>query len=158
MRKNWKRWSPSSLRQALEGCKDFAREKKNLSVERLAEQMGLADHYLLYKWLQTGRMPANMIPPFELACGADFVTRWMTMRNGHLVISIPAGQASHPEDMQVLQGLLNDTLGVLMRFYAGRADAESTLSALNTALAELSWHRENVAKSGDPELDFEEGE
>ena len=154
MKRNWKRWLPSNLRQALEGCKDYAREKRNLSVERIAEQMGLSDHYLLYKWLQTGRMPANMIPPFELACGADFVTRWMAMRNGHLVISIPSGQAARPEDMQVVQSLLNDTLGVLMKFYAGRADAESTLEALNNSISELAWHRENVAKSRDPELDF----
>ena len=37
---------------------------------------------------------------------------------------------------------------------AGRADAESTLEALNNSISELAWHRENVAKSRDPELDF----
>ena len=42
-RRNWKRIQPTSLRNALELCKDHAKERHNLSVERIAEQMGLAD-------------------------------------------------------------------------------------------------------------------
>lgn len=40
-RRNWKRWQPATLRDALKGCKDFALERHNLSVERIAERMGL---------------------------------------------------------------------------------------------------------------------
>ncbi len=154
MKRNWKRFQPSSLRQALEACKDHGRERKNLSVERIAENMGLADHNLLYKWIQSGRIPANMIRPYQLICGCDFVTRWLVASEGCLLVSIPAGQAAHPEDMQVLQGLVNDSIGALLSFYAGKAEAEPTLESLRTAITELAWHRENVAKSGDPELDF----
>lgn len=39
----WKRLRPTSLRHALEACKEHAREVRNLGVERIAEQMGLAD-------------------------------------------------------------------------------------------------------------------
>lgn len=48
-RRNWKHIQPTSLRQALELCKDHAKERHNLSVERIAERMGLADHWALYK-------------------------------------------------------------------------------------------------------------
>ncbi|MDO5940617.1 hypothetical protein [Burkholderia cepacia] len=74
-RRNWKRVRPMSLRHALELCKDYAKERHNLSVERIAERMGLADHWTLYKWFQSGRMPLNLVRPFESACGIDFVTR-----------------------------------------------------------------------------------
>ncbi|AOE92049.1 hypothetical protein LBM341_03799 (plasmid) [Ralstonia solanacearum] len=57
-RRNWKRIRPTSLRHALELCKDYAKERHNLSVERIAESMGLADHWTLYKWFQNGRMQA----------------------------------------------------------------------------------------------------
>ena len=68
-RRNWKRIRPHSLRYALELCKEHARERRNLSVERIAELMGLADHWALYKWFQSGRIPANLIRPFEHVCG-----------------------------------------------------------------------------------------
>ncbi|HGM5017881.1 TPA: hypothetical protein ACKPYW_002282 [Pseudomonas aeruginosa] len=57
-RRNWKNAQPTNLRQALEWCKDHGRERRRLSVERIAEQMGLPDHSALYKWLANGRMPA----------------------------------------------------------------------------------------------------
>jgi hypothetical protein len=37
-RRNWNALQPSSLRQALELCKEYARERRNLSVERIAEK------------------------------------------------------------------------------------------------------------------------
>ena len=67
--RNWKTYQPSSLRDALKACKDYALAKRNLSVERIAERMGLEDHWALYKWLSNGRMPAVSIHPYELACG-----------------------------------------------------------------------------------------
>ena len=50
MARNWKRIQPSSLRDALRLCKDHALEKKNYSVERIADLMGITAD-LLYKWL-----------------------------------------------------------------------------------------------------------
>lgn len=38
------------------------KERHNLSVERIAERMGLTDHWTVYKWIQTGRIPANHDP------------------------------------------------------------------------------------------------
>ena len=41
-RRNWKRVQPGNLRDALRLCKDFALERKNLSVERIADLTGAA--------------------------------------------------------------------------------------------------------------------
>ena len=38
-KRRWKNLHPTSLRSALEACKDFARESANLSVERIAERV-----------------------------------------------------------------------------------------------------------------------
>ncbi len=91
-RRNWKAQQPSSLRHAFELCKDHARERLNKSVEGIAEDMGLADHWVLYKYLQKGSMPANLIRPYELACGIDFVTRYLAASNGRLLVQIATGR------------------------------------------------------------------
>ena len=58
-RRNWKRVNPTSLRHAMELCLDYGREKRNLSVDRVADLMGMPSKYTLYKWLENGRMPAK---------------------------------------------------------------------------------------------------
>ena len=155
-KRNWKRIQPTSLRNALELCKDFAKERHNLSVERIAESMGLTDHWTVYKWIQTGRIPANMIRPYETACGIDYVTRWLAASSGRLLIDIPTGRKADAADMQALQELLNTAVGQLLQFYGGKAEAGDTLAAIQQAMEGLAWHRGNVQKHAQPELDFEE--
>lgn len=64
-RRNWKNVRANSLVHALRLCKEFAQERQNLGVERIADRMGVT-HDSLYKWLGTGRMPANLVPTYEL--------------------------------------------------------------------------------------------
>ena len=61
MKRNWKRVRPTSLLHALELCVEYARDVHNLSVERIADLMGITAD-LLYKWLSNGRLPAMLIP------------------------------------------------------------------------------------------------
>ena len=153
-RRNWKQIRPTSLRQALELCKDHGRERKNLSVERIAVEMGITDHWTLYKWFQTGRIPANLIRPFEVATGIDYVTRWLAASAGKLVIDIPTGRDIKPNDMQALQELINTAVGTLLQFYDGRAKAPDTLAAIQTAMEAMAWHHGNVGKHLQPELEL----
>ncbi len=154
-RRNWKSTQPRSLRHALELCKDYALEVKRLSVARIAERMGMADHFNLYKWLQTGRMPAVLIPAYEHACGINYVTRWFASSNGKLLIDMPIGRSASAEDMQLLQTLLHDATGALLDFYAGRSDAPEALASIQAGLEGLAWHRENVSQHHNPQLDLE---
>ena len=156
MRRNWKRIQPTSLRHALELCKDFARERRNLSVERIAEQMGLTDHWTLYKWFQNGRIPLNLVPPFEKACGINYASKWLAASAGHLLIEMPTGRKTTPTDMQALQELLNTAVGQLLQFYGGKAEAEETVGTIQQAMEGLAWHRGTVQKTLEPEFDFQE--
>lgn len=153
-RTNWKRMRPTSLRHALELCKDHARERRNLSVERIADEMGITDHWSLYKWIQSGRFPANLIRPYENVCGIDFATRWLVASAGRLMVGIPTGRSASAADIQTLQAVLNDAVGALIGFYASHANADETLGAIQAALETLAAHRGNVVKHAQPELDF----
>lgn len=153
-RRSWKRLQPNSLRHALELCKDHARARLNRSVERIAEEMGITDHWTVYKWLQTGRIPANLIRPFETACGIDYVTRWLVASSGRMLIDVPTGRALHPTDLIELHNGFSIALQLLMDFYAGKAAPAATAGALTAHLEQVAWHRGNVAQYMAPELDF----
>ncbi|MBA1271622.1 MULTISPECIES: hypothetical protein [Pseudomonas] len=155
-RRYWKNVQATSLRGAMELCKDFAKEAHNKSVERIAIDMGETDHWTLYKWFQTGRMPANMIRPFEQACGCDYVTRWINASAGRLTIDIPTGRRCTAKDTQALQELLTTAAGKLLAFYAKTCEAEETLAAIQAAMEGLAWHRGNVSQSQQPQLELEE--
>lgn len=157
MRRNWKSVQPNSLIEALRLCKDYAAERHQLSVARLAALMGTTED-LLYKWLANGRMPALLIPTYEHVCRCNFATRWLAAAGGHLMIAIPTGRAASGEDMNALQVNLNAAVGALLRFYAAGADgnADETLASLRTALEGLAYQHHNVQQSDQPQLELGE--
>lgn len=152
----WNGIRPLNLRHAMELAKDYAREEHNLSVERIAERMGQADHWTLYKWFQNGRMPITLVPAFEVACGIDYVTRWLAASSGRLLIAIPTGRHASAQDMHALQEVLHLASGQLLQFYSGKAKADAALTAIQLAMEGLAWHRGNIEKHMQPELEFEE--
>lgn len=154
-RRNWKRVFPTSLRDALRLCKDYAQERKNYSVERIADLMDVSPD-VLYKWLSTGKMPASTVPLYEHICGINFATRWLaTSFGGCLVIPMPTGRDASASDMQVLQEHLNTAVGSLIRFYARRASLDEVLGEIQRAMEGLAWHHGNVQQHQQPEFDFE---
>ncbi len=153
-RRDWKRLQPTSLRHALELCKDHARIKLNRSVERIADEMGIADHWTVYKWLQSGRIPANLIRPYETACGIDYITRWVAASAGKLLVDIPCGRKLTSTDVVTLHNGFGSALQLLTDFYAGKVESCVTLAALTAHMDDVAWHRGNVAQFATPELDF----
>lgn len=158
-RRNWKRYQPTSVREALQGCKDFALERRNLSIERIAERMGLEDHWALYKWLSSGRMPLVLVPAYQHACGIDLVTRWMAASSNKLLVEMPTGKQATPEDMVQLNTGFAQALQLLTDFYApannqAKPDAATTLEALRGHLQQVAYHHNNVAQYATPELEF----
>ncbi|MHA7915521.1 hypothetical protein [Alloalcanivorax xenomutans] len=151
-RRYWKNRVPSSLRQAMEWCMEYARQVHNLSVEGIAAEMGLANYWNLYKWLQSGRMPAVMIPNYERTCGIDFVSRWLASTRGRMVIQIPTGKACGVEEVLLLQGEIQGAIKALLDFHSGKLEAPETLSQLQAAMQGLAYHHRNVERHQTPEL------
>lgn len=155
IRRNWKRVQPNNLRDALRLCKDHALDKKNYSVERIADLMGVTAD-TLYKWLAKGSMPATSIPAYEHITGIHFVTRWLAASTGHLMIAAPTGRNASAADMQALQEVLHAAAGHLLQFYTGKATADTVIAAVQQGMEALAWHKGNVEKSVQPEFEFKE--
>lgn len=140
----------------MELCKDHARERLNKSVERIAEDMGLADHWTLYKWFQTGRLPANLIRPYELACGINYLTRWIAASSGHLLVEIPTGRALRSSDVTELHGSFAEAVQLLTQVYDGQnTQAEAAVAALTEHMARVAWHHGNLGAHTNPQLEFD---
>ncbi|MFT4190868.1 MAG: hypothetical protein QM617_04995 [Comamonas sp.] len=154
-RRNWKQVRPASLLEALRLCKDFALERRRLSVERIAALMGVT-HDSLYKWLATGRMPAVLIPPYEHACGIHLVSTWLAASAGKLVIDMPKGRVASTPDLVEVNSGCAAALSLLTAFYANpaQADTAATLDALRLHLEQVAYHHHNVAAATTPELEF----
>lgn len=155
IRRNWKRIQPTSLRDALRLCKDHALERKNYSVDRIADLMDVTPD-ALYKWLASGKMPASSIPAYEYICGINLVTRWLAASEGYLIIKSPTGRNASAEDMHALQEVLNAASGQLLQFYQGKATATDALAAIQQGMEGLAWHKVNVEKHLQPEFQFTE--
>lgn len=154
-RRNWKTAQPSSLRQALEWSLEHARERLNLSVERIAERMGIDNHWKLYKWVTNGSMPTVLIPAFEHVCGINLISRWLAAGSGKLLIDLPTGRDCSSQDVQLLQSVLHDATGALIDFYSGKHDnVEQTIAAVHVGIEMLAWHRGNVQQHAHPQLDL----
>lgn len=154
MGRHWKRVRPTSLLNGIELCLEHGREKLNRGVDRISECMGEETHHNLYKWAASGRMPAVKIRAFEQACGANFVTRWLASSAGLMVIEVPTGRHGTSDDVLALQETLNDAVGALLQFYAGKADQAGVIARLTAGLEGLAYHRTAVEKNEQPELDL----
>lgn len=151
---NWKKARPTNLQEAFWLVKKHGMEKKNLSVPRIAELMGLDDESILYKWMKQASMPVNKIASFEHVCGANYVSIYLASSDNKLLIDIPTGRALKPVSVIDMQTTFNHAVTLLMQCAAGNATPEETVAALTSSMSDLAYHRENVQKQTMPELDF----
>lgn len=151
-RRNWKKERAISLRRGMELNVLHAREKLNRSVDRIADLMGMPSHFTLYKYLDSGRMPAVLIPAFENACGAHFVTQYLATSANRMLVEIPTGRRASHKELNEVSAYTNQVMGMLIDFYEGRSDQEEVEGALTTLIEDLAHQRGNVAKHQQPEL------
>lgn len=152
-RRDWKRVQPNSLREAFRLCKDYAAEKRRLSVARIADEMGITED-LLYRYLSDGSMKAREIRIFEGICGARYVTHHLAASGNRVVVEIPSGRAAQALEVNELQAIIAEAIGKLIRFYNGDAGQADTEAGLTEVLQGVAWHRENVHKAEQPELEL----
>lgn len=154
----WRTVKPRSLRHAIELNAQYALEKHRLTIESIAERMGIPSHWTLYKYMENGRMPAILIRAYEHACGCTYVTQYIAISANKLIFDIPTGKRPDASEILELNEAFNDSIKLLSRFYKGEAEAEDTISALTSVMCDLARHRENVIKGDAPELDLFGGE
>jgi len=155
MARNWNRVIPRNTLEAIRLCKDYAKEKKNLSVERIADLMGVTAD-TLYGWLGNGKMHASLIQSYEHICGCTFISDHLVHSQGKLAVKIPSGRALQDTDLLQMHKSFSQTMALLAGFYDGKSDATETLNAITDHMQVSAWHRANVQKHDQPEFDFEE--
>jgi acetylornithine/succinyldiaminopimelate/putrescine aminotransferase len=156
LRKRWKpEQRPTSATHAMRLGKERALIVLNLSTERIADLMGVT-HDSLYKWLATGRMPAILIPAFELACGCNYVSQWLSTSAGKLVIDMPKGRKGSTADVMEVNTSCAAALALLTAFYDDPTaeNAKATQTALRIHLEQVAYHHHNVASYATPQLEF----
>lgn len=154
--RNWKRFRASNLREAMRACKDFALERKKLSVARIAELMGDVTEDTLYGWLSKGRMPAVLIPTFEHVCGANFVTDWLAASAGRMVIAMPKGHKVSEAELLQINADCTAAMSQLAAFYAdpSKVDTAELMELLQRHLEQVAFQHHNVGQYIAPELEF----
>ena len=154
-RRDWKKLRPRSLPHAMELCLAYAKERHNRSVEQVADLMALPNKWRLYKWVENADMPSRHILGFEHACGIDYMTQYHAHSGHRLLIDIPIGRPVEAADLHKLQEMTNDAVGALIAFAAGTATADDVITATTQAMEGLAWHRANVEKHQQPELELD---
>tara|TARA_R110002049_G_scaffold83938_12_gene213714 strand:+ start:3574 stop:4038 length:465 start_codon:yes stop_codon:yes gene_type:complete len=144
---------PTSLRAAFELDKAHALKRKRLNVERLAELLGTTPA-TLYKWIETDSMPVRALIAWQHLTGSNHVVRYLASREGAVVIQIPPGRNLSAEDIHDLQMVLAEAPGALLKLKRGEIERDECMGALTTGMESLAWHRANVEKSDQPELEL----
>ncbi|MCK9987425.1 MAG: hypothetical protein AzoDbin1_03897 [Azoarcus sp.] len=143
---------PGSLRAAFEMDRDHAKRHRR-SMEHVAELMDETPGNL-YKMTENGTMYVSRLLGWAHHTGSDAVVRYLAARLGKVVIDVPPGRATESADVHALQAALNASVGALLGFMSGELDRDACMATLGAGLESLAWHRENVRKSDQPELEF----
>jgi len=151
-KRNWATYRPSSLQDAIEACVEFARDRHQMSVDRIADAMGMASKYTLYKYIESASIPARLIRPFETACHCTFVTQHLAASARKLLLDMPTGRKAGTGDIQAVQVACNTAVGALLDFSAGKACASHTVALITEAIERLARERAEVERHGQPEL------
>jgi hypothetical protein len=152
MKRNWKVWRPTSLQEAVEGCVQYAIvHDPRLGVERIGDLVG-ESKWTLYKWMETGAIPARKIPGFELACGRTYITEYLALSAHKLVVDMPTGRLPIGHDVHALQEACTQAIGALLAYSQERRDAQQTIDSLTAAMTRLAHERAQVERHAQPEL------
>jgi hypothetical protein len=116
--------------------------------------MGEASHWNLYKWMESGRMPAVKIRPFEHACGIDLVTLYLGHSANKLVLPVPTGRKSDHREINELSLFMNETAQLLYQHQEGLKTGEETTAAITQLMESLAYQRGNIEKEQQPELEL----
>ncbi|KGH08735.1 MULTISPECIES: hypothetical protein [Comamonas] len=155
IRRNWNRFRASNFLEAVRACKDFGLERHGRTVARIADHAGATED-TMYKWIATGRIPGILIPTYEMACGAHFISDWLATSAGRMVIPMPTGRKATEAELLQISEDCAASMRKLAAFYAdpSKADTTELMELLQRHLEQVAFHHHNVGRYQTPELEF----
>jgi len=148
---NWNRIIPHSLVQALELTREHGKEKRQLSVQRLADHLGSGDSSV-YKWLGCATLPVNKLIALEQACGKNYVTQYLAHSQGFLLVKAPTGRKAENKELTDMQVFMTQVSALLINSYHGHQDVQQTLDGIKKLMEDLAFHQRNIEKLDEPQM------
>lgn len=143
----------SSLDDAIERQQDAA-NRLGLPPKRMADLMGV-ELKTYYRWLADSSMPLNRVRQFEAFCKASHISEYLCTAQGNkVVVAIASGKKAMVAELAEVQANAADAMALLARFYQDKVGLAETVAALTAVLSQVAYHRENVMKTGEPELEL----
>ncbi len=142
-----------SLDDAIERQQDAA-NRLGLVPKKMADLMGV-ELKTYYRWLADSSMPLNRIRQFEAFCKVSHISEYLCTAQGNkVVVPIASGKKASVADLAEVQGNAAEAMGLLARFYQDKVGLAETVAALTMVLSQVAYHRENVMKTGESELEL----
>lgn len=152
-RQNWNQLVPQSLSGALQLNKDFAISTKQMSVPRIADRIGCSTDSL-YKYLGGATMPANLLIPFMEACHRVYPLQYMAHSLNLLLIPMPRGRKAEHKTLVQLNMFCSQVMALMLSLQSGEANSKDVVNHLTLLLESIAYHRAEVQKQVQPELDL----
>jgi hypothetical protein len=155
-RTNWKCIVPHSIVKALNLVKEHGKEKKQQSVQRIGDRLGINED-LLYKWIANGTMPVKSIIAFEESCGINFVTQYLAHSQGYLLVAAPTGRKAEHKDLNQLQLYMAQVAAKIIEANEGTCTAQDAIDHIKVLMQDLAFQQKNVAVTECPQETFDLG-
>lgn len=152
-KRNWKRLQANCMDEAVQLCTEHAAQVLRRPAKVIADLMGV-ELKTYYRWLADNSMPVHRLRQFETFCGAHYLSDYLAVASGRVVITIPSGRGAKAGDLAEVHAAFSEAMAALGRFYQDRTGVDEAVAAVNATLTQLVWQRENVAKHATPELDL----
>jgi hypothetical protein len=150
----WNRLVPHSMVKALNLAKDHGKEKKQQSVQRIGDRLGVSPD-CLYKWLGDATMPVNKVIAFEEACGISFVTQYLAQSQGFLLVPAPTGRKAEHKDLNELQLYMAKVVAKIIEANQGECTAQEAIDAIKVLMQDLAYQQRNVKVAELPQEEFD---
>ena len=131
---------------AIRDCLSTAKATRYRNINDVAAAMDVSRE-VLYKWVQTGRIPAVQVPAFEQACADASLTRALAAAQGYLLVPATADSQTPELALATVQSQVAAALLAAATAQVDTAQAGQAVRSITQAIDGLAALRHRYAKA-----------